>query len=211
MKKKILTFILLAMLVFSFSLSSFATGNDNIAPLRIVDEEGNPVLGLSVEGAYTYLYSNADGLTDIDIAVATDSDTVDFSKPVPVTVTNPISKEKATYKCRLHSNYETRLVWTKETPEESVTKKQEKVEFRVIDQNGDPVKNVRFVLPPQQMLLPTNQDGKTWYFGEPFEKQWVTYYWQDSQKQEQYNKTLVTIRDVHLENGKMHITFRVEI
>ena len=211
MKKKILTFILLAMLVFSFSLSSFATGNDNIAPLRIVDEEGNPVLGLSVEGAYTYLYSNADGLTDIDIAVATDSDTVDFSKPVPVTVTNPISKEKATYKCRLHSNYETRLVWTKETPEESVTKKQEKVEFRVIDQNGDPVKNVRFVLPPQQMLLPTNQDGKTWYFGEPFEKQWVTYYWQDSQKQERYDKALVTIRDVHLENGKMHITFRVEI
>ena len=175
MKKKILTFILLAMLVFSFSLSSFATGNDNIAPLRIVDEEGNPVLGLSVEGAYTYLYSNADGLTDIDIAVATDSDTVDFSKPISVTVTNPISKEKETYKCRLHSNYETRLVWTKETPEESVTKKQEKVEFRVIDQNGDPVKNVRFVLPPQQMLLPTNQDGKTWYFGEPFEKQWVTY------------------------------------
>lgn len=211
MKKKILTFILLAMLVFSFSLSSFATGNDNIAPLRIMDEEGNPVLGLSVEGAYTYLYSNADGLTDIDIAVATDSDTVDFSKPVPVTVTNPISKEKATYKCRLHSNYETRLVWTKETPEESVTKKQEKVEFRVIDQNGDPVKNVRFVLPQQQMLLPTNQDGKTWYFGEPFEKQWVTYYWQDSQKQERYDKALVTIRDVHLENGKMHITFRVEI
>ena len=211
MKKKILTFILLAMLVFSFSLSSFATGNDNIAPLRIVDEEGNPVLGLSVEGAYTYLYSNADGLTDIDIAVATDSDTVDFSKPVPVTVTNPISKEKATYKCRLHSNYETRLVWTKETPEESVTKKQEKVEFRVIDQNGDPVKNVRFVLPQQQMLLPTNQDGKTWYFGEPFEKQWVTYYWQDSQKQERYDKAFVTIRDVHLENGKMHITFRVEI
>lgn len=211
MKKKILTFILLAMLVFSFSLSSFATGNDNIAPLRIVDEEGNPVLGLSVEGAYTYLYSNADGLTDIDIAVATDSDTVDFSKPVPVTVTNPISKEKATYKCRLHSNYETRLVWTKETPEESVTKKQEKVEFRVIDQNGDPVKNVRFVLPQQQMLLPTNQDGKTWYFGEPFEKQWVTYYWQDSQKQERYDKALVTIRDWHLENGKMHITFRVEI
>ena len=211
MKKKILTFILLAMLVFSFSLSSFAIGNDNIAPLRIVDEEGNPVLGLSVEGAYTYLYSNADGLTDIDIAVATDSDTVDFSKPVPVTVTNPISKEKATYKCRLHSNYETRLVWTKETPEESVTKKQEKVEFRVIDQNGDPVKNVRFVLPQQQMLLPTNQDGKTWYFGEPFEKQWVTYYWQDSQKQERYDKALVTIRDVHLENGKMHITFRVEI
>lgn len=211
MKKKILTFILLAMLVFSFSLSSFATGNDNIAPLRIVDEEGNPVLGLSVEGAYTYLYSNADGLTDIDIAVATDSDTVDFSKPVPVTVTNPISKEKATYKCRLHSNYETRLVWTKETPEESVTKKQEKVEFRVIDQNGDPVKNVRFVLPQQQMLLPTNQDGKTWDFGEPFEKQWVTYYWQDSQKQERYDKALVTIRDVHLENGKMHITFRVEI
>ena len=211
MKKKILTFILLAMLVFSFSLSSFATGNDNIAPLRIVDEEGNPVLGLSVEGAYTYLYSNADGLTDIDIAVATDSDTVDFSKPISVTVTNPISKEKETYKCRLHSNYETRLVWTKETPEESVTKKQEKVEFRVIDQNGDPVKNVRFVLPPQQMLLPTNQDGKTWYFGKKKKKQWVTYYWQDSQKQEQYDKTLVTIRDWHLENGKMHITFRVEI
>ena len=211
MKKKILTFILLAMAVFSLSLSSFATGNDNIAPLRIVDEEGNPVLGLSVEGAYTYLYSNADGLTDIDIAVATDSDTVDFSKPISVTVTNPISKEKETYKCRLHSNYETRLVWTKETPEESVTKKQEKVEFRVIDQNGDPVKNVRFVLPQQQMLLPTNQDGKTWYFGEPFEKQWVTYYWQDSQKQERYDKALVTIRDWHLENGKMHITYQVNV
>ena len=164
-----------------------------------------------MEGAYTYLYSNADGLTDIDIAVATDSDTVDFSKSVPVTVTNPISKEKATYKCRLHSKYETRLVWTKETPEESVTKKQKKVEFRVVDQNGDPVKNVRFVLPPQQMLLPTNQDGKTWYFGEPFEKQWVTYYWQDAQKQEQYDKTLVTIRDWHLENGKMHITYQVNI
>ena len=29
--------------------------------------------------------------------------------------------------------------------------------------------------------------------------------------QEQYDKTLVTIRDWHLENGKMHITFRVEI
>ena len=211
MKKKILTFILLAMAVFSLSLSSFATGNDNIAPLRIVDEEGNPVLGLSVEGAYTYLYSNADGLTDIDIAVATDSDTVDFSKPISVTLTNPISKEKETYKCRLHSNYETRLVWTKETPEESVTKKQEKVEFRVVDQNGDPVKNVRFVLPPQQMLLPTNQDGKTWYFGEPFEKQWVTYYWQDSQKQERYDKALVTIRDWHLENGKMHINYQVNV
>lgn len=214
MKKKIFAFILLAVAVLSLSLTSFAAGVDNIAPLRIVDEEGNPVLGLSVENAYTYVYSDADGLTDLDVGVVQGkqgTEQADFSKQISFTVTNPISGEKQNYNCLLHNDYETRIVWDKETPEESAAGLREKVEFRVIDQNGDPVKNVRFVLPPQQMLLPTNQDGKTWYFGEPFEKQWVTYYWQDSQKQERYDKALVTIRDWHLENGKMHITFRVEI
>ena len=43
MKKKIFAFILLAVAVLSLSLTSFAAGVDNIAPLRIVDEEGNPV------------------------------------------------------------------------------------------------------------------------------------------------------------------------
>ena len=69
MNKKIFAFILLAAAVLGLSLTSFAAGVDNIASLRIVDEEGNPVLGLSVENAYTYVYSDADGLTDLDVGV----------------------------------------------------------------------------------------------------------------------------------------------
>ncbi len=89
MKKKIFAFILLAVAVLSLSLTSFAAGVDNIAPLRIVDEEGNPVLGLSVENAYTYVYSDADGLTDLDVGVVQGkqgTEQADFSKPISFTV-----------------------------------------------------------------------------------------------------------------------------
>ena len=120
MKKKIFSFILLAAAVLGLSLTSFAAGVDNIAPLRIVDEEGNPVLGLLVENAYTYVYSDADGLTDLDVGVVQGkqgSEQADFSKPISFTVTNPISGEKQSYNCLLQNDYETRIVWDKETPE----------------------------------------------------------------------------------------------
>ncbi|MFR8051471.1 MAG: hypothetical protein ACLU86_03620 [Negativibacillus massiliensis] len=94
---------------------------------------------------------------------------------------------------------------------QSIAKKKEKVFFCVIDQNGKPVTNAQFVLPTLQALAPTDTNGKTWYYGKPFEKQNVTVYYTDSNGNDQYLTKIVTVRDSHLKNGKMGITFKVTI
>ena len=71
--------------------------------------------------------------------------------------------------------------------------------------------SAQFVLPTLQALAPTDTNGKTWYYGKPFEKQNVTVYYTDSNGNDQYLTKIVTVRDSHLKNGKMGITFKVTI
>jgi len=81
----------------------------------------------------------------------------------------------------------------------------------VIDQNGKPVTDAQFVLPLQQSLQPTDTNGKTYYYGEPFEKYSVNLFYKDAKGNDQYISKLVTVREKHLKNGKMGITFKVTI
>ena len=144
-------------------------------------------------------------------AIASGKQKVDFSKPIAFSAYNPITGEEIKYNAVLHDKYETRLVWDKETPTQSIAKKKEKVEFRVVNQNGKPVKNAQFVLPSQQFLIPTNEDGKTWYYGEPFKMYRVELHYQNSKGEDQAIFRTVTIEKHHLEHGKMHITFKVTV
>lgn len=94
---------------------------------------------------------------------------------------------------------------------QKMEKKKEKVKFRVVDQNGKAVPNAQFVLPALQALVPTNASGKTWYYGKAFEAGTVTLYYTDSKGNNQYVTKTVTVRDCHLKNGKMSITFQVNV
>ncbi len=94
---------------------------------------------------------------------------------------------------------------------QKMAKKQEKVQFFVVDQNGKAVPDAQFVLPALQALVPTNASGKTWYYGKAFEAGTVTLYYTDSKGNNQYVTKTVTIRDKHLKNGKMSITFQVNV
>ena len=232
MKKQLLCAALCATMVLASSLPAFAaktleepskeSSSDTnsfqipLAPLRFVDKEGNPVLGLGVSSPFSYIFSDTDGLQDLELANATgftiyQGEKIDLSKPIAFSAYNPITGEEIKYNAVLHDKYETRLVWDKETPTQSIAKKKEKVEFRVVDQNGKPVKNAQFVLPSQQFLIPTNEDGKTWYYGEPFKMYRVELHYQNSKGEDQAIFRTVTIEKHHLEHGKMHITFKVTV
>lgn len=179
--------------------------------LRFVDKKGNPVSGLTTSEASLSHSTNADGLIEMSVSVASGKQKVDFSKPISFSAYNPVTGEEIKYNTVLHDKYETRLVWDKETPAQSIAKKKEKVEFRVVDQNGKPIKNAQFVLPSQQFLIPTNEDGKTWYYGEPFKMYRVELHYRDSKSEDQSIFRTVTIKEHHLEHGKMHITFKVTV
>ena len=99
----------------------------------------------------------------------------------------------------------------KDPAAQQTVQKKEKVFFRAIDQNGNPITDAQFVLPALQTLVPTNSAGKTWYSGKPFEKQTVTLYYSDSYGNRRNTSKIVTIEDSHLQNGKMGITFKVTI
>mgnify|MGYP000009466302 FL=1 len=189
------------------------------APLHFVDKEGNPVQGLVFSELTLNHFTDANGLNEIDVGAATDlydggysgEQKVDFSNPVVFSVTNPVNGEMKKYNVLLDDDKTTKLVWDKETPTQSLEKKKEKVFFRVIDQNGKPVTDAQFVLPLQQSLQPTDTNGKTYYYGEPFEKYSVNLFYKDAKGNDQYISKLVTVREKHLKNGKMGITFKVTI
>lgn len=187
------------------------------ATLRFVDKNGKPVQGLSVSHPLTYIFTDNKGIGDLDLAAATNfagflkDIKIDWSKPVAFSATNTVNNETKKYNVRLSKDNVNELVWDKETPAQSVAKKKEKVQFRVIDQNGKAVPNAQFVLPPQDFLLPTNTSGKTWYYGKAFEKYNVGLSYTDSKGNDQYVTKVVTIRDKHLKNGKMSITFQVNV
>ena len=230
MKKQLLCAVLCATMVLASSLPAFAAktleepvGTPSkstestesyeipFTTLRFVDKKGNPVSGLTTSEISLSHSTNADGLIEMSAAIASGKQKVDFSKPIAFSAYNPITGEEIKYNAVLHDKYETRLVWDKETPAQSIAKKKEKVEFRVVDQNGKPVKNAQFVLPSQQFSIPTNEDGKTWCYGEPFKMYRVELHYQNSKGEDQAIFRTVTIEKHHLEHGKMHITFKVTV
>lgn len=236
MKKQRLCALLCAAMMLASSLPAFAakpvleelpvepTENgvvmEQMVMLQFVDKEGNPVQGLSVSDSNHYIFTDHDGLSDIDVDVATGAaeegvfageNKVDFSKTIAFSATNPVTGETKKYNVLLSETKITQLLWDRETPAQSLEKKKEKVFFRVIDQNGKPLTDVRIVLPLQQILLPTNTDGKTYYYGEPFEKYSINLFYKDAKGNDQYTSKLVTVREKHLKNGKMGITFKVTI
>lgn len=189
------------------------------APLCFVDKKGNSVQGLVFSEPTLTRFTDINGLNEIDAAAATGlydggytgKEKVDFSKPIAFSVTNSVNDETKKYNVRLDDDKTTKLVWDKETPAQSIAKKKEKVSFRVVDQNGKPVSDAQFVLPSQQFLLPTDVNGRTYYYGEPFEMYNVELHYTDSKGNDQYLTKLVTVRDSHLKNGKLSITFKVTV
>lgn len=231
MKKQLICALLCASMVLASSIPAFAAkktkepleepavkpyGPETVyeipyAPLSFVDKKGNPVQGLVFSEPMLTHFTDVNGLNEIDVGAATQSQNVDFSKPVTFSAINQVNGESQKYNVLLDDNKTTKLVWDKETPEQSMAKKKEKVLFRVVDQNNKPVTDARFVLPVQQFLQPTNTSGKTYYYGEPFEKYNVELHYTDSKGNDQYLSKIVTIRESHLKNGKMGITFKVKI
>lgn len=226
MKKQLLCAFLCASMLLTSSITALAAKTeeptaqiDGFAMVKVVDKKGKPVQGLSVSDSFEYIFTDRNGLSDIDVGAATGlydggysgEVKVDSSEPVSFAVTNTVNGDTKKYNVCLDDLKTTKIVWNKETPAQTIAKKKKKIYFRVVDQNGKAVPDAKIVLPSQQILLPTNTSGKTYYYGEPFEKYSVELHYKDAKGNNQYVTKIVTVRDKHLKHGKMGITFKVKI
>ena len=130
-------------------------------PLFIHDVKGNPVSGIVVDHLSNIPCTNEKGQITLDF--------VDPSAPFILRLSNPANGEYINYKVWYaveegQTAQTSTLLWNKELPEDSVKKVKEKVKFRAVDQNGEPLAGVRFVFHDQRFIYPTNADGETWYW-----------------------------------------------
>ena len=133
-------------------------------PLFIHDVKGNPVSCSTLDPVSDIPCSNDDGRITMTFA--------DLSEPFVLGLINPVNGEQMNYKLffQVEPGKDTqlcKLLWNKELPEDSVKKVKEKVKFRAVDQNGEPLEGVRFVFHDQRFIYPTNADGETWYWQDP--------------------------------------------
>ena len=139
------------------------------ATIRVIDQKGNPVPGL-VSDSDLVLFPTTDGYGKSQVEFATVSlPSYKILEQVNTFVLkNPISGESMTCSARsFKEGGEYTFIWKKETPAQNIEKVEDKVTFRAVDQNGNPIKNVKFSFADQRYILPTNEDGKTYCLHGP--------------------------------------------
>ena len=103
-----------------------------------------------------------------------------------------------------------KLLWNKELPEDSVKKVKEKVKFRAVDLNGEPLEGVRFVFHDQRFIYPTNADGETWYWQDPVEYNYVDVQFKDEKGNDKDKRFWCTITEQQLEDANTTFIFKVD-
>lgn len=176
-------------------------------PLYIYDTKGNPVFGISLDHVSDIPCSNDDGRITMTFA--------DLSEPFVLGLINPVNGEQMNYKLffQVEPGKDTQLCklpWNKELPEDSVKKVKEKVKFRAVDQNGEPLAGVRFVFHDQRFIYPTNADGETWYWQDPVKYNYVDVQFKDEKGNDKDKRFWCTITEQQLEDANTTFIFKVD-
>ena len=176
-------------------------------PLFIHDVKGNPVSGIVVDHLSNIPCTNEKGQITLDF--------VDPSAPFILRLSNPANGEYINYKVWYaveegQTAQTSTLLWNKELPEDSVKKVKEKVKFRAVDQNGEPLAGVRFVFHDQRFIYPTNADGETWYWQDPVEYNYVDVQFKDEKGNDKDKRFWCTITEQQLERANTTFTFKVD-
>lgn len=141
-----------------------------IIKLRIVDPTGQPVAGLAVTNppCNNWLtYSSG------EISVIGDD-----SSEQQISVYNPVTDKKVSYIVETENQDTIELVWNEEIPSDSISHIEHKAALCVMDQNQNPVKDALFyedALSDKDasfygearcIILPTDENGITYYYGQ---------------------------------------------
>ena len=86
----------------------------------------------------------------------------------------------------------------------------EKVKFRAVDQNGEPLAGVRFVFHDQRFIYPTNADGETWYWQDPVKYNYVDVQFKDEKGNDKDKRFWCTITEQQLEDANTTFIFKVD-
>lgn len=170
-------------------------------PIQFVDQNGNPVLGLTVSEPSEPIYSSVDGRLKMK---------ADPSKLTVFSVCNPISEEDEVYQTSLSSK-EKQLVWEKQTPSQSVEQIKEKIKLCVVDQNEVPVPDAVLSFHNQCTVLPTNKQGETYYFHQPLTKERLFVNYIDNNGYQREKSFYFTVTEEQLTKGNFRFIFRVKM
>lgn len=230
MKKQKLCALLCAAMMLAFSLPAFAanptleeapveapvqsesdlfTEKLLTATIRVIDQKGNPVPGL-VSDSDLVLFPTTDGYGKSQVEFATVSlPSYKILEQVNTFVLkNPISGESMTCSARsFKEGGEYTFIWKKETPAQSIEKVEDKVTFCAVDQNGNPIKNVKFSFSDQRYILPTNEDGKTYCLHGPLKQYYVNVEYINKEGKEVSQKFFPKFSEDDLKNHKQY-TFK---
>lgn len=176
-------------------------------PLFIHDVKGNPISGIVVDHLSNIPCTNEKGQITLDF--------VDPSAPFILRLSNPANGEYIDYKVWYaveegQTAQTSTLLWNKERPEDSVKKVKEKVKFRAVDQNGEPLEGVRFVFHDQRFIYPTNADGETWYWQDPVKYNYVDVQFKDEKGNDKDKRFWCTITEQQLEDANTTFIFKVD-
>ena len=176
-------------------------------PLFIHDVKGNPVSGIVVDHLSNIPCTNEKGQITLDF--------VDPSAPFILRLSNPANGEYINYKVWYaveegQTAQTSTLLWNKELPEDSVKKVKEKVKFRAVDQNGEPLAGVRFVFHDQRFIYPTNADGETWYWQDPVKYNYVDVQFKDEKGNDKDKRFWCTITEQQLKGANTTFIFKVD-
>lgn len=139
--------------------NSGTTEAGSLMAFHIVDLNGKALSGFTVTGAIEPLYTLNNGKITMDLDQVVGNHVV---------IMNAVSGETMTYSGSLKAGSTVEFVWTKETPAQSAAGATKKVKFCVMDQDSDPVQGARFSFSDQRLVLPTDSNGESWYFGKAF-------------------------------------------
>lgn len=182
------------------------------ATIRVIDQKGNPVPGL-VSDSDLVLFPTTDGYGKSQVEFATVSlPSYKILEQVNTFVLkNPISGESMTCSARsFKEGGEYTFIWKKETPAQSIEKVEDKVTFCAVDQNGNPIKNVKFSFSDQRYIHPTNEDGKTYCLHGPLKQYYVNVEYINKEGKEVSQKFFPKFSEDDLKNHKQY-TFKLTV
>lgn len=96
----------------------------------------------------------------------------DDSSEQQISVYNPVTDKKVSYIVETENRDTIELVWNEEIPSDSISHIEHKVALCVMDQNQNPVKDAlsdkdaSFYGEARCIILPTDENGITYYYGQ---------------------------------------------